>query len=61
MYAKVGATSTSVHLNKPSMQHSQTHLNSKSYEKKRPENTSKRVDCSKFSYPPDCIVYEDTL
>ena len=33
MYAKVGATSTSIHLNKPSMQHSPTHWNSKNYEK----------------------------
>jgi len=51
MYAKVGATSTSIRLNKPSMQHSPTHWNSKNYEKKWPENASKRVDFSKFSYP----------
>ena len=50
MYAKVGAISTSIHLNKPSMQHSPTHWNSKNYEKKLPENASKRVDFSKFSY-----------
>ena len=51
MYAKVGATSTSIRLNKPSMQDSPTHWNSKNYEKKWPENASKRVDFSKFSYP----------
>ena len=34
MYAKVGATSTSIHLNKVSMQHSPTHWNSKNYEKR---------------------------
>ena len=50
MYAKVGATSTSIHLNKPSMQHSPIHRNSKNYEKKWPENASKRVDFSKFYY-----------
>ena len=42
MYAKVGATSTSIHLNKPSMQHSPTHWNSKNYEK-WPENASKSL------------------
>ena len=51
MYAKVGATSTSIHLK--SLQRSILQLieTAKNMKKKWPENASKRVDFSKFSYP----------